>query len=522
MTLPTYADIRKVVVEHEDEIRTIYAAVVQFAEALETGHIEFENSEPVKEAPVAEDPTPPSIPVEVEPPVVQTPAPVEPAPIATAPAEPSVPAPVPTPITQPANTKGPKLPRFKAGLNYTGLANNLHVPDARVPDNYRTYEDRFTKAIPECKLWRYGFSLARCLKASQGMGLDETYMKQIEEALDGFYANGSYAILDAHEWLREWKLVEEIPGIAYGTDPNDPARYGRIYRIADKAIMSWDDWGTTNFLAWGSQYKKDPNLVYQAYVDNRKNAIALTEWHVMGLEGAPRIYNIDGFVDTWLRVIGRFMNHPAVWGWELMNEPFLGIELDPKSDPSLPTHERQFNSFNHWTSIVKELVPRILAKDPNHFVIVGGNDWQNASTWPIRSDELKDLEDPNGQIIYAAHYYLDEATRGAWEPRDQAVDINKWQEVQPFFDWLEKNNKQGMFSEFGYPAGNLSAKAANKRLIEEAVRRGVTMIQWATGPGWSNDDVTCVTTEGATIGRKDNLDEILPYLSQRFDTETPA
>lgn len=398
---------------------------------------------------------------------------------------------------------------FAAGLNYTGLASNTHVVNPIPNTHYRLFDKRFAEAFPKCKLWRVPISLNRLLKASQGMGLDETYCGYIEDTLDGLYALGGRVILDAHDFMRTWKMVEEIPGWTLGRDKADTEHYGKFYRISDGAVMSNDDYNKVDIAKWGSKYKRDPNRSYICHIHHVDKCLRLSEIHIMGQPGNPKFYNADGLTHTVGAMVKRFMNHPAIWGWEIMNEPHNGIEL--------------FDMDAYWLTQAPKIVSYVQNIDKTHFIIVDGNQYASASQWTEKSNALKDLPDPNNQILYAAHYYVD-GNGGQW--LDQKKTILPDAGTRPctnFFNWLSKNKKRGIMTEFGHPAGNESAHIADKNLVELANSKNVCIIQWAAGPGWTPTNATAVNLETSTgVTVKDNIRSIEAALEKRLPSYNPV
>lgn len=408
------------------------------------------------------------------------------------------------------------LPLYAAGLNYTGLGSNTHVVNPEAGTHYRLFDKRFVEAFPECKLWRLTVSLARFLKASQGMGLDPVYVQQVRDALDGFHALGCQVILDAHDWLREWRVMEELDGFTVGRDRNDPEVYGKRYRISDRMIIDNKAFDDVELAAYGSKHKKDPRYTYIAHVHHIDKKLRISRWQVMGKTGAPKHYSKGGIVNTWQNIIKEFRDHPAIWGWELMNEPFTAAEPDPTTGQTLSVD-------NWWYEVLQDLVPAVQVADPNHFVLVDGNFYASASNWSRVSDMLKDLPD-NGKLLYAAHYYVD-ANGGKWSNQQMTVlpDAGT-RPCSNFFDWLKLNGKRGILTEFGHPPKNESAHIADKNLVEKANSLNIPVIQWAGGCGWGDTNPTAVNydTPSGPVVCKDNINAIKPALSKRLESYDPV
>lgn len=404
------------------------------------------------------------------------------------------------PTVAPASPAGATLPF--AGLNYTGLGNNTFVINPEPGTHYRLFDERCLDAFPQCKFWRVTISLSRILLSSQGMGLDPTYVQQVTDVLDGIAKRGGVAFLDAHDWLRIWKNVERLPGFALN-DKNE------VYRVSDGRVVTKAEINAGDLSQVGGKYKVDGTRNVKVYFDKRVGELQTSEQHILGVKGCPRITNEDGIIHTWKSIIRQFMNHPAIWGYEFMNEPYKGPEKDPVTGADFDIHA-------YWIKIATRLVKECGTVDKTHKFLVGGNQYQTASAWTKYSDPLKDIPDPNNQIIYAAHYYVDD-NGGAWNDVNQQVSWDAGtRPISDFLNWLKLNNKRGILTEFGGPAGNESVAKAHAHLIKAAWDANVPVVQWAAGPGWPMEDGNAVNYETATgVCAKDNVKPLELYFNCR-------
>jgi endoglucanase len=175
--------------------------------------------------------------------------------------------------------------------------------------------------------------------------------------------------------------------------------------------------------------------------------------------------------DVWQRLALEFRGHPALWGYELMNEPH-----------ALP------DGAAGWAILAQAATDAIRAVDQTHYILVPGYDFQSAARWR-RENEYLDIRDPVGKLIYTAHLYFDRDGSGRYVEHYAAADGEADLGVrlaQPFLDWLAAKNQRGIFTEYGVPDSDprwltvldrfLTALDANPRIL------GGTY--WAAGPWW--------------------------------------
>jgi hypothetical protein len=163
-------------------------------------------------------------------------------------------------------------------------------------------------------------------------------------------------------------------------------------------------WGATMARFQMSRRSENTNLVeYAAWVDSRlDNLEDVLRWAAargmkicIDLHAAPGGCDASGgqalfrderyaraFVETWCRIAARFRGHPAIYGYDLMNEPLQNGRA----------------TFDYWTiqRLVAEAVREI---DPVTPIIVEANHW----ALPDAFSYLSPLQMDN--VIYQVHFY---------------------------------------------------------------------------------------------------------------------
>jgi len=115
-----------------------------------------------------------------------------------------------------------------------------------------------------------------------------------------------------------------------------------------------------------------------------------------------RVY-ADQFVDIWKRIAARFKDHPAIWAYDLVNEPM-------QSYPS---------EFGYW-ELQLEAAKAIRAIDPERPIIVEANNWANPDAFAYLSPL------PLTNIIYQVHVY----NPGAYTNQQVDTDWKKAKDIK--------------------------------------------------------------------------------------------
>ncbi|PPU25164.1 glycoside hydrolase family 5 protein [Xanthomonas arboricola] len=392
-----------------------------------------------------------------------------------------------------------------AGLNLSGLASNSYVENAEIGTHYRAITAQHVAAAGACPLFRLPTTAARFTRG-QGLALNETYCSQVQDALDHIAARGKRAIVELHDYMRLPQRVAVKSG--YRRDASGTLVDARGNRIDDPAAAAV--WADTHPLR---------NFGYQGYFDRRDGLLKLYEYRVIGTPGCT-LYNASGLPDLWARIVNRFRQHPAVFGWGVMNEPYQGDER--AADGSV------LSMAKHWQNTATACCKAIIDRDRDHFVFVCGNGYASARLWQKDSMGLFDIPDPYNRIVYEAHNYLDNkgAGGGNWVGpggRNEAIQPDTGiTMVTPFIDALRDAGKRGYLGEHGYPAGNRSAEVATTRMLAHLQANNIPSTQWCFGPGWPDDDVLGMSRDvGADIQAKSNLAAVQAFFDVRLSSYIP-
>jgi len=145
--------------------------------------------------------------------------------------------------------------------------------------------------------------------------------------------------------------------------------------------------------------------------------------------GSPNYSNLQ---DVWQKLAAHFNGNPAVYGYDLMNEPVCNIGT--------------------WNGACQAAINGVRTSDTGHFVFVEGVNWSHAENW-AKTNATLNVTDPSNKIIYSAHSYFSASGNdlfGSYDAEHEypyaGVD-----RIAQFVNWLRLKNARGHIGEFGVP-----------------------------------------------------------------------
>lgn len=228
---------------------------------------------------------------------------------------------------------------------------------------------------------------------------DEAYLDQIESWLDWYRQRGIHVVLDLHQDLYSWKT--------HGNGAPDWAVDTRGLEV--KPLAPGAPW-----YAQGA----DPGVqaAYQSF------------WNP--LPGQPDLKV------SYLAALGhlaeRFARHPAVIGYDVMNEPsFANGDLDATLKLQGEAAAGRFHNAN-LTAFMQGGIDAIRAHDRDAWIMLEPTSLLNAFPYP--GDLMpEDLEDPRSgppRLAYAGHLYEPTVHDGGGYPTDSTY-LSDWQRLRP-------------------------------------------------------------------------------------------
>ncbi|WP_054095178.1 glycoside hydrolase family 5 protein [Pseudomonas sp.] len=171
------------------------------------------------------------------------------------------------------------------------------------------------------------------------------------------------------------------------------------------------------------------------------------------------------YADVWRKLAERFKDHPALYGYDIMNEPHGTVGL--------------------WPGAAQAAVDAIREVDGQTLIFIEGERWASAYHWPLVNANLL-IDDPAGRIVYEAHLYFDEDFSGKYLPgKSRKIDpMLGVARARPFVEWLQKHGQKGFLGEYGIPDDNPEAAVAMDNLLAYLNQHCIPSAYWAGGPGW--------------------------------------
>ncbi|KAL4955579.1 glycoside hydrolase superfamily [Aspergillus filifer] len=119
-------------------------------------------------------------------------------------------------------------------------------------------------------------------------------------------------------------------------------------------------------------------------------------------------------------------------------------------------------------------------------IFIEGNSWSGAWTWVDVNDNLKALTDPENNIVYEMHQYLDSDGSGTSEVCVSGTIGSE--RVASATQWLKDNGKVGIIGEFAGGDNDVCQEAVTGLLDALAANSDVWLgaLWWAAGPWWGN------------------------------------
>lgn len=302
----------------------------------------------------------------------------------------------------------------------------------------------------------WGFNHVRYLIIWEGVEpepgvYDEDYLDQVEEWLDYFHSLDMLVYLDMHQDL--WARI-------YGGDG-----------APDWAIRH-DDQPFTGQSMWFMNYFQP---AVQRCFDN-----------FWAYDDGDHADLQDHYAAMWAHVADRFNDHPAVIGYDLMNEPHPGTDMDVTellgdANPSgtHPSFDRdKFHPF------YQRVISAIRAVDPDTRIFFEPRYGAPGNGTPSYLPVIEDPRDGPARIVYAPHLYSVQ-TEGAehYDPDSDHV-ITDWERERTAE--LETQAMPLIIGEWGLGASWVNADLFSFDVLEMADRMLAGWSYWVFDNGsWS-------------------------------------
>jgi endoglucanase len=183
---------------------------------------------------------------------------------------------------------------------------------------------------------------------------------------------------------------------------------------------------------------------------------------LIGTEDVPNA----AFADVWRKIASRYKDEPGIFAYGIMNEPHGTKGL--------------------WPAAAQACVDAIRTVDTNHTILVCGDGWSGAHSWPKINGKFL-LNDPAQNLVYEAHQYFDHNNSGSYKrgyDEEGAYPTVGVERLQPFIKWLKENNARGFIGEFGVPDNDPRWLVVLDNTLAEMRKHNLGGTYWAAGPWW--------------------------------------
>lgn len=250
------------------------------------------------------------------------------------------------------------------GLN---VSNSAKYDPGRVPWVAQADVERMSRD--------WGFNFARYLISWDGLEptqgvIDEAYLGRIATRLDWFAAAGIFVVIDMHQDL-------------YGAVDSD----GRW--IGGNGHPAW------SFHTAGLRFRWNPLGWALGYLEPAVTHAFDEFWDH---DGHPELQ--DHYCGAWSAVAARFRDHPAVLGYDLMNEPYAGSLLGGAVVGDL----ERFDA-GPYKAFLERCIAAIRAVDAERWIFFEPRAWGPAPGYPSKIGRIDDPRDGDDRLAYFPHYY---------------------------------------------------------------------------------------------------------------------
>jgi endoglucanase len=171
-----------------------------------------------------------------------------------------------------------------------------------------------------------------------------------------------------------------------------------------------------------------------------------------------------GFADFWRRLAAHFAGEPAIWAYDLMNEPR--------------------HTGGRWLGAAQAAVDAIRSVDQDRTILVPGDHWSNAFCWQIVNAALW-VHDPADNVMYQAHQYFDGDQSGRYVAdydAERAYPLLGIDRLRPFVEWCRMRGARCIVGEYGVPDDDPRWLDVLDHALRYLEQNGIVGLYWAAGP----------------------------------------
>lgn len=329
-------------------------------------------------------------------------------------------------------------------LHGVNVANSSkHSPD-RVPVDFDASDAAHIAVDWDFNFVRY-LILWDALEPSPGM-IDSAYLDRIEGYLDLMAAENIHVLIDMHQDVYSADFCcDGAPSWAIRDD-------GQSFELQDSWFLNY--------------YQPAVVAAFDNFFDYQGDHPDLQ----------------DHYADAWAAVAARFKDHPAVLGYDLMNEPFSGSYFDQiealtggQGNGDSEIFDNQFLG-----PFYQRLIDRIRQVDPDSWIFFEPRYGAPGNGSPSHLPHLDDPRVGEPRLVYAPHLYsVGLEASGTYTPEDQT--ISKW-EIERGEDLLTLQTPL-VLGEWGIIHGAVEGERFITEVLDLSDRMGAGWSYWSYDPG---------------------------------------
>lgn len=202
--------------------------------------------------------------------------------------------------------------------------------------------------------------------------------------------------------------------------------------------------------------------------------------------GESAVLTEEAYADVWRKLADVFKEYDNIWGYDIMNEPYsLGEGV--------------------WMRYAQAAINAIREVDATTPIVIEGQSYASASSWPTTGGPLIALQDPSNRLVFQAHCYFDADKSGLYKKGTFDSEVSKETQhidrLKPYVNWLKEHNVEGILGEFGVPRNDARWLMMLEEVLEYLKENGVSGTYWVAGNGYASDHVSVQPLKDFTVER---------------------
>lgn len=180
----------------------------------------------------------------------------------------------------------------------------------------------------------------------------------------------------------------------------------------------------------------------------------------------------DVLKDLWAKLAAHYVDETTIVAYGLMNEPN--------------------GTKGTWARTAQLAVDGVRSADRKHLILVPGDSWSGAHSWPKANPELA-ITDPADNFAYEAHQYFDRDHSGTYKKSyddEKATPDCGVERLQPFISWLKERKARGFLGEFGIPRDDPRWLVVLDRFLAALKAEGIGGTYWGGGSWFSENHLS--------------------------------